>query len=55
MRLDDLQASEAGSRLDRPIYAIRDGGVCYINELNETVMLKEPRSWKAIQKIEDPI
>ena len=29
-------------------------GVCYFNELNEIVMLKEPKSWKAIQKIEDP-
>ena len=30
-------------------------GVCYFNELNEIVMLKEPKSWKAIQKIEDPV
>jgi hypothetical protein len=30
-------------------------GVCYFNEVNEIVMLKEPKSWKAIQKIEDPI
>jgi hypothetical protein len=30
-------------------------GVFYINdsELNELVMLKEPRSWKAIQRIPD--
>ena len=28
-------------------------GVCYINELNEIVMLKEPKSWKAIQRISD--
>jgi hypothetical protein len=27
--------------------------VYYINELNELVALKEPKSWKAIQKIED--
>ncbi len=26
-------------------------GVCYINGLNEIVMLKEPKSWKAIQRI----
>ena len=30
-------------------------GICYINELNEIVMLKEPKSWKAIQKIDDPV
>ena len=27
--------------------------VYYVNELNELVALKEPRSWKAIQKIDD--
>jgi hypothetical protein len=30
-------------------------GVFYINELNELVMLKEPKSWKAIQRIPDKI
>jgi hypothetical protein len=28
-------------------------GVCCINELNEIVMLEEPKSWKAIQRISD--
>ncbi len=30
-------------------------GVFYINELNELVMLKEPKSWKAIQRISDQV
>ena len=34
---------------------VSEEGVCYINELNEIVMLKEPKSWKAIQRIDDPI
>ena len=28
-------------------------GICYINELNEMVMLKEPKSWKESQRISD--
>ena len=28
-------------------------GICYINELNEMAMLKEPKSWKEIQRISD--
>ncbi len=27
--------------------------MCYINELNEMVLLKEPKSWKEIQRIGD--
>ena len=34
---------------------VSEEGICYINELNEIVMLKEPKSWKAIQRIDDPI
>ena len=30
-----------------------EDGMCYINELNEMVMLKEPKSWKEIQRIGD--
>ena len=30
-----------------------EDGMCYINELSEMVMLKEPKSWKEIQRIGD--
>jgi len=32
-----------------------DEGICYINDSNDIVILKEPKSWKAIQRIEDPV
>ena len=30
-------------------------GICYINDDDEIIMLKEPKSWKAIQRIDDPV
>ena len=52
-------ANEAGTRLVNlsktrwRLPGTCEEGICYVNELNEIVMLKEPKSWKAIQRIED--
>ena len=54
-------ADEAGSRSVNlcntrwRLPGTSEEGICYFNEQNEIVILKEPKSWKAIQKIEDPI